>query len=907
MKFTGIPSVTVNENNYSQYVISPPSALTGFVVRADTGYCNKILPFTSEGDLLTLLGKPTAYNYIDWYNCWNFSQYASSGFLVRPMNATVKNAGVKITGSTFVAADADNMFNPDVAELSLQDSALNSTDRLSFFNRYITSKQNVGFSVCSSSATWNNPIANQFNGVVSYDGTTAATTNEIGGANLASNKIRLNSGSTLVVGSKFKINGNKVVTVKQTYTNGDILVNTSLTRGDIAKYYGSVKTTGNVDTSAASFTAVFDSTKRFNISLNNIFYIDDALFYVTDISADADPVLTFTKIGTSTGSAAYSLVAGELYSNTDYYFFNLSSDYFDGNDYIVPTSTSTIKVEDGFNMPVGGFVKLLNTAGTYSDPTDVHDAMNPLDEGNSTNVETFQVIAVDTINNTITLDRGIGVLGDGTTNDAQISVSNALIKDIATNPTILRGINLYSTVFDDSIIKKTATTLFDVETEQNVNLFEESLVTYNQLFEYEPVWVDDQFVVVTLQKNASNKFEIVDKTLASYNSDGRDHQNHNIFANEVFYYNSKFVYCKVTEDETLAKVETSNISIVEFKSDLGTGTNQENVVYGNVYPIGFKNGNAFYNPNGYSKADIMNAQSAFSDADSFDINLLVSHELDINGMSLIAEDRKDCFAIVAPGSDFIKLLVGKSPNDATGNFLNFFGTKTAYNGSSAAEAFTTFGTYSEIQGNLKYQYDKFNDVNRWMSVGGDIAGLYAQTGVTHDDWWAVAGLDRGKIKNCIKLAFNPNKTNKDDLHDNAINPIININGEGAAIKFGNKTATNKPSATDRSNVRRLLLTIEKAVATAVKFAIFDFNDAFTRARLEGIVEPFLRTVKARRGVVLYDVTCDGTNNTPEVIERNGLVMDVGILPNKTAEYIQLNMNIYGNSVTFTESVGKKAA
>ena len=906
MQFTGAPSVQVTENNYSQYVTNPPSSLSGFVVRADTGYCNKAMPFTAEGDLLNLFGKPTAYNYNDWYDCWNFSQYASTGYAVRPMNTSVKNAGIKITGSTFMSADASNMYNTDVAELTLKEY-INASDKLSFFNRYVTSSQNLGVSVCSSSVNWNKPIANQFNGVVSYDGSTMSTINNIGGTNLASSKIKLNAGSTLISGSKFLLNGNKVATVKQTYVDGNILVNAPIVAGDISTYYGSVKTTGNVDTTGVTFTVIFDSSVRFNITKYNVFYIDDALFYVSNVSSDNDPVVTFTKIGTSTGHVTYSLVAGELNSNSDYYFFSLSSDYFDGSNYVVPNGTSTLKVENTFNFPVDAFLKLLNTSGVYSDPSEVYDGVTPQDEGNSTNVETFQVVAVDVVNNTITLDRGIGILGDGTSNNAHISVSSPLFKDVATNPTVLRGINLYSTVFDSSVIKSVTTNLIDVETNLNVNMAVESVVTYNQLFEYEPDWVNDEFVVITLQKNASKVFEIVDQTTASYKSNGRDYKNNNIFANEVFFYGSKYIYCKVTEDESLPKVETADISILEFKSDVGTGTNHQNIVYGNVYPIGFKNTVPFYDPNGYTKGDIQNAQNAYADSESFDVNLLIRHELDINGMSTISESRKDCYAIVAPTSDFVKLLVGKSPTEATTNLLNFYGSQTTYDGSSAAEAFTTFGTYSEIAGNLKYQYDKFNDVNRWMSVAGDVAGLYAQTDITNDPWWAAAGLERGKIKNCIKLAFNPSKTNKDKLYNNAINPIINIAGEGAGIKFGNKTATNKPSALDRANVRRLLLVIEKAVATAVKFALFDFNDQFTRNKLIGIIDPFLRNVKARRGVVLYDLVCDTSNNTDYIVERNGLVLDLGILPNKTAEYIGVNMNIFGNSVTFSESVGKKTA
>jgi phage tail sheath protein FI len=165
-------------------------------------------------------------------------------------------------------------------------------------------------------------------------------------------------------------------------------------------------------------------------------------------------------------------------------------------------------------------------------------------------------------------------------------------------------------------------------------------------------------------------------------------------------------------------------------------------------------------------------------------------------------------------------------------------------------------------------------------------------------------MDRGKMKNVIKLAFNANKQNRDDLYVNAINPIITIAGEGAGIIFGQKTATAKPSALDRINVRRLLIVIEKAIASAVKYSIFEFNDAFTRNRIVGMIEPFLRTVKARRGVYSYGVQCDAANNPPAVIDQNGLVIDIYVQPTKVAEFIEVRVNIQKTGdVNFSEKIG----
>jgi phage tail sheath protein FI len=297
-------------------------------------------------------------------------------------------------------------------------------------------------------------------------------------------------------------------------------------------------------------------------------------------------------------------------------------------------------------------------------------------------------------------------------------------------------------------------------------------------------------------------------------------------------------------------------------------------------------------------SDIQGAASLFSDAELFDINLLLAHELDINFMSNIAESRKDCFAIVAPYDH--RPLVGRPLSDATQHLCEVFGTQTVFTN----KEFTTFGTYSGIFGNMKYQYDKYNDVNRWIAIAGDIAGLAAQTDNDRDTWWAFAGLNRGKIKNVIKLAFNPNKQNRDDLYVNSINSIITIVGEGTGILMGQKTATAKASGIDRINVRRLLITIEKALATAVKYSLFEFNDSFTRNRLIGLIDPFMRNVKARRGVYWYGLKCDKDNNTPFIIDSNGLVIDLAVQPTKTIEFINLNVFINKTGdISFGETVG----
>jgi len=203
----------------------------------------------------------------------------------------------------------------------------------------------------------------------------------------------------------------------------------------------------------------------------------------------------------------------------------------------------------------------------------------------------------------------------------------------------------------------------------------------------------------------------------------------------------------------------------------------------------------------------------------------------------------------------------------------------------------------------KYQYDKFNDKYRWVPLNGDIAGLCVRTDESRDAWWSPAGFNRGHIKNVVKLAWNPQKAHRDELYKNGINPVVTIPGQGTVL-FGDKTLQAKPSAFDRINVRRLFIVLEKAIATASKFTLFEFNDEFTRSQFVNMVEPFLRDIQGRRGIYDFKVVCDESNNTGEVIDRNEFVGDIYIKPARSINFIQLNFVAVRTGVDFEEVVGK---
>lgn len=212
-------------------------------------------------------------------------------------------------------------------------------------------------------------------------------------------------------------------------------------------------------------------------------------------------------------------------------------------------------------------------------------------------------------------------------------------------------------------------------------------------------------------------------------------------------------------------------------------------------------------------------------------------------------------------------------------------------------------SFAFMDSGWKYQYDKYNDVFRWVPLNGDIAGLCARTDQTNDPWYSPAGYNRGGIKNLVKLAWNPSQANRDALYSSSINPVITQPGVGTVL-FGDKTTQARPSAFDRINVRRLFIVLEKSIAQASKFSLFELNNTSTRAQFVNLVEPFLRTVQGRNGITDFKVVCDTTNNTPQVIDANQFVGDIYIKPARSINYIQLNFIATPTGVDFNTVVGQ---
>lgn len=289
-----------------------------------------------------------------------------------------------------------------------------------------------------------------------------------------------------------------------------------------------------------------------------------------------------------------------------------------------------------------------------------------------------------------------------------------------------------------------------------------------------------------------------------------------------------------------------------------------------------------------SDGDVIRGYDLFSDPEEVDISLLLSGPASLAvavAVIDIAVDRKDCIAFISPE----KADVLDNPGDEAEDIIDFRNQLTST-------------SYAVLDSGWKFQYDKWNDVFRYVPLNGDIAGLVVRTDNVADPWFSPAGFNRGQVRDVVKLAFNPGRTYRDELYQAGVDPVVSFPGQGTVL-YGDKTLLSRPSAFDRINVRRLFIVLEKSIAKAAQYSLFEFNDEFTRAQFRQLIEPFLRDVQGRRGIIDFRVVCDETNNTPEVIDRNEFVADIFIKPARSINFIQLNFIAVRTGVDFNEVGG----
>ena len=365
--------------------------------------------------------------------------------------------------------------------------------------------------------------------------------------------------------------------------------------------------------------------------------------------------------------------------------------------------------------------------------------------------------------------------------------------------------------------------------------------------------------------------------------DAKDASGNSNYYPDVIYRDSKFIYW-IDHISTLSDGLTK------------VGTTFDNTV-GDAFVISNTSLSGGTDDFVATNAEIATAYEKFLDAENVDIDLLIcgpsqtsadaTGDTKATAVMDIATARKDCVAFISPArADVVGVANAVTQ---TQNVVSF------------ADGLPST-SYAVIDSGYKYMYDRYNDVYRFVPLNGDTAGLCARTDNIADSHFSPAGYSRGQIRGAVKLAFNPNQSQRDELYKARINPVVSFPGQGTVL-FGDKTAQAKPSAFDRINVRRLFITLEKTISIAAKFQLFEFNDEFTRAQFRNLIEPFLRDVQGRRGVTDFSVVCDDTNNTSDVIDRNEFRADIFVKPNRSINFIQLNFVATRSGVAFSEVAG----
>ncbi len=317
-------------------------------------------------------------------------------------------------------------------------------------------------------------------------------------------------------------------------------------------------------------------------------------------------------------------------------------------------------------------------------------------------------------------------------------------------------------------------------------------------------------------------------------------------------------------------VSTSAVTDYNFDSGANSGT-----LSASQYLLGFD----FFEDKDIVEVDFLIAPGMSSRADQ----TVVTNDLVAN-----ARARKDCVVVTGP---------------ARTDVVNVTSEATATTNITATSATFTRSSYSIVAGNYLKVYDKFNDKFIQIPASSSVAGLMAETDRVAAPWFSPAGTRRGQLLGVTSVEYNPNKTRRDVLYKAGVNPIVNLPGQGILL-FGDKTHENRPSAFDRINVRRLFLTLERAIERAAKNVLFEFNDEFTRAEFVNIVEPVLRDVKGRRGITDFRIVADETVNTPNVVDRNEFIANIFIKPARSINFVTLNFVAVRTGISFEEVTGQ---
>ena len=915
------PGVVVLERDLTNVVNATVDNIAAIVGSFEKGPVEQVTDVTSEKELLSIFGKPTEYNYEYWFSTAQFLLYGGTVKVIRAMNDSLKNAidTAQFTVTTFSASDTTltvaSSTDFDVNDVLLVDAELLVISAISG-NDVTVSRGQLATSAVSHAAATNITLIEPAG--------TSSTINE--GGTFSNSDVTLSVTSSAALGA----GTNSYIRI-----DDEILQVSSIAGNDLTVVRAQLGTTAAAHTDGSTVNLQTVTTNKTEINETTATGVSAPLIKnLATYEANVETAANNWKWGAKTagihGNSLRVIVtdAGPdqvLYlaqptANEWEFTNNAEISFSNANVYARVYDYSVIVTFKDDASLVGSFEKdnyITAVSGGVTGRIVAWDAVN----------RKLEVTIDDTASDILEINDTITELANNSNTPGSATGDSGDIESISRELRV--ALNQASPRFqaNQTVVDKNTTTISiaNVEVDYESRLYGENTKWINVAARpTTSAWVGDRggyndlmhiLVIDGDGKITGTPGAVLEKHLnVSKAIDARSPQGDNIYYKDVIKNFSEYLYWGSHETANIYDKNTSNSGVIGV-----SGVNREFDIIKSSSPLNNLDDPTGLNPlaipllgtknratlryalqggtDGYTIArpDILGAYDLFSDPETVDIDYLLMGP----GMSgiddtiakaqhviSIASSRKDCIAYISPYRGDI---IGQ--------------TKTSTIVARTVSYFDQLSStsYAVFDNNYKYIYDKYSDKYRYIPCNADVAGLTLSTTLAQEPWFSPAGFNRGQLRNAIKLAYSPLKDHRDTLYASRVNPIVAFPGQGIVL-FGDKTALSYVSAFDRINVRRLFLVMEEAIADAAKTQLFELNDEFTRQQFKNIVEPYLRSVQSRRGIVDFLVVCDGTNNPAESIDRGEFYAEIFVKPTRSINFITLTFTATRSGASFSELV-----
>ena len=871
MAFQVSPGINVSEIDLTTTVPALATTVGGFGGVFRWGPVGKFVLVDSENTLANRFGKPTSDNYETFYTAANFLSYGNALYVSRAANTT------GFSNTATITLDSDTSLAANGTALGLTVGNRVQGDGIPD-DTFVTAVSNTTTTISRAATTSASAVLSFFANTTTlsaYAGDTAAV--------VASNVVVRNS-------EEFENKGAS----NATFTGTEF----------VARYPGALGNSLKVSMCDSdrqfSETITFETNTSYGSTTANTYALADLTSANVSISVGsntANVVFVWSstdfalRVNTAVSASASKTTLGSANVATN--IITANGHGFTGNTtavFFAPATANSLNTIQGLEAGTTYFVQTINT-NTFSLSTTSNGSVATITAG-GTNTAVF-IAPTASVDVGLTLAQArlaVDALRDKLTVGDYVEVGNTTIgkqnmRVVSKSARADDGTNIYFNIVFDSTWNK-STNFSDTSLKRQWEYFNtvDSAPGVSQAMTNAGLSTKDEVSVVVVDEDGLIS-GTPGQVLEIYQNLSR--------ATDAKKEDGTTNYYKTAINDFSRWIWATNDRSGAASNTLSTVANSTNTT---TYTKSFVRGTDGATESTVSMAAVGAAYDLFADASTVDVSLILQGKaIGTNDVQLanylidnIAEVRKDCVVFVSPAySDVVGITTENAQAQNIVDFRNLLRNTS----------------YAFLDSGYKYQYDKYADVYRYIPLNGDIAGITARSDSLKDPWFSPAGFTRGQIKNLVKLAFSPGKTERDLLYKNDVNPIVTFPGQGTVL-YGDKTLLGRASAFDRINVRRLFIVLEKAIATASNSTLFEFNDDFTRSQFVNLVEPYLRDVQGRRGIFDFRVVCDETNNTAEVIDSNRFVGDIYIKPAKSINFIQLNFVAVRSGVEFNEIAGQ---